>query len=31
MELAGRPLSITGEEAAAAQTLAAKLRQRQSE
>jgi len=31
MELAGRPLSITGEEAAEAHTIAAKLRQRQSE
>jgi hypothetical protein len=31
MELAGRPLSITGEEAAEAQTIAAKLRQRQPE
>jgi hypothetical protein len=31
MELAGRPLSITGEEAAEAQTIAAKLRQRQVE
>ena len=31
MELAGRPLSITGEEAAEAHTITAKLRQRQSE
>jgi hypothetical protein len=31
MELAGRPLSISGEQAAEAHTIAARLRQRQSE